>query len=146
MNLSIPQYKNCWKWSHTMFSYRIQGSKCVKCNGSHKSKNHCDFGWCCKANNKINPLRLETKKGKPCSHSFKCLNCFRDHQADSNLYPFWRIGSTGSGNRKSILRSVKTDPSQFVLKQMTHYNNDCEEPQNSFTKCSQKLFNCQYSP
>jgi len=90
MNLGIPQCKNCWKWGHMTFSCRIQGSKCVKCNGLHKSENHRDFGWCYKANDKINPPRLETKKEEPCPHSFKCLNCHGDHQADSNLCPFWR--------------------------------------------------------
>ena len=90
MNPGIPQCKNCWKWGHTIFSCRIQGSKCVKCNGPHKSENHHDFGWCYKANTKINPPRLETKKGEPCPHSFKCLNCHGDHQVDSNLCPFWR--------------------------------------------------------
>jgi len=53
---------------------------------------------------------------------------------------------TGNGNRKSILRSVKTGPSQFVLKQMAKYNNDCEEHQNSFTKCLQELAYRQYPP
>ena len=90
MNPGIPQCKNCWKWGHTTFSCRIQGSKCIKCHGSHKSKNHCDFRWCCKANAKINPPRLETKKGELCSYSFKCLNCHGDYQVDSNLCPFWR--------------------------------------------------------
>ena len=79
MNPDVPQYKNCWKWGHTTFSCRIQESKCVKCNGPHKSKNHREFGWCCKANDKINLLRLETKKGEPCPHSFKCSNCQGDH-------------------------------------------------------------------
>ena len=54
------------------------------------------------------------------------------------------IGLTGSGNRKSILRSMKTGPSQFVLKQTAKYNNDCEEHQNSFTKHSQELAYRQY--
>ena len=76
MNPGIPQCKNCWKWGHVTFSCRIQGSKCIKCNGPHKSKNHHEFWWCCKANAKINPLRLETKKEKLCLHSFKCLNCY----------------------------------------------------------------------
>jgi len=89
MNPGVSQCKNCWKWGHTTFSCRIQGSKCVKCNGPHKSENHREFGWCCKANDKINPPRLETKKGDPCSHTFKCLNCHGDHQADSNACPFW---------------------------------------------------------
>jgi len=90
MNPGVPQCKNCWKWEHVTFSCRIQGSKCVKCNGPHKSENHREFGWCCKPNDKINPPRLETKKGKSCPHLFKCLNCHGDHQADSNVCLFWR--------------------------------------------------------
>ena len=62
-------------------SCRIQGFKCVKYNGPHKSKNHCQFGWCCKANKKTNPSRLETKEGKPCLYIFKCSNCCDNHQA-----------------------------------------------------------------
>jgi len=37
---------------------------------------------------KKNPLYLETKKGEPCPHTFKCSNCQGDHQADSSLCPF----------------------------------------------------------
>ena len=40
MNPSVPQCKNCWKWKHATFSCRIQGAKCVKCNGPHKSEHH----------------------------------------------------------------------------------------------------------
>jgi len=90
MNPGVPQCKNCWKWGHSTLSCRIQGAKCVKCNGPHKSEHHREFGWCCKANDKINPPRLETKKGEPCPHVFKCSNCKGDHQADSNACPFWR--------------------------------------------------------
>ena len=90
MNSGIPQCKNCWKWGHATFSCKIQEAKCVKCNGLHKSEHHQEFGWYCKANAKINPPRLETKKGEPCPHSFKCPNCRGDHQADSNQCPFWR--------------------------------------------------------
>jgi len=79
MNPGIPQYKNCWKWGHATFSCRIQGAKCVKCNSLHKSEHHREFRWCCKANTKINLPRLETKKGEPCPHSFKCSNCHGDH-------------------------------------------------------------------
>jgi len=50
-------------------------------------------------------------------------------------------GSTENGNKENMLRSVKTDPSQFILVWMANFKNDCEEPKNSFTKCSQKLFN-----
>jgi len=90
MNPGVPLCKNCWKWGHATLSCRIQGARCVKCNGPHKSEHHREFGWCCKANDKTNPPRLETKKGKPCPHSFKCSNCKGDHQADSVHCPFWR--------------------------------------------------------
>ena len=43
-NPGVPQCKNCWRWGHLTFSCKIQGSKCVKCNSSHKSENHCEFG------------------------------------------------------------------------------------------------------
>ena len=50
INPDIPQYKNCWKWEHTMFSYCFQESRYIKYNELHKSEHHCYFGWCCKAN------------------------------------------------------------------------------------------------
>jgi len=75
---------------HATMSCRIQGAKCMKCNGPHKSEYHREFGWCCKANDKTNLPRLETKKGESCPHSFKCSNCKGDHQADSVHCPFWR--------------------------------------------------------
>ena len=75
INPGISQCKNCWKWGHTTFSYRIQGAKYIKYNGSHKSKHHQYFAWCCKANKITNPPKFETKKGKLCPYSFKCSNC-----------------------------------------------------------------------
>ena len=90
MNSGVLLCKNCWKWGHATLSCRIQGAKYIKCNGPHKSEHHREFGWCCKANDKTNPPRLETRKGEPCSHSFKCSNCKGDHQADSVHCPFWR--------------------------------------------------------
>ena len=88
MNPGVLQCKNCWKWGHITFSCRIQGSKYINCNRLHKSNNYCEFSWCCKANNKLNPPHLKTKKDEPCPHSFKCPNCQHDHQADFNLYQF----------------------------------------------------------
>ena len=44
VNPSIPQCKNCWKWGHSTFSYRIQGSKYIKYNRPHKLENHHKFG------------------------------------------------------------------------------------------------------
>jgi len=75
MNPEVPQCKNCWKWGHTAGVCHIQGAKYVRCNSSHLSEHYCHFAWCYKANNKINPSRLEIKKGKLCPYSFKCLNC-----------------------------------------------------------------------
>ena len=90
MNPGVPQCKNCWRWGHSTFSCRIQGAKCTKCNGPHKSEHHWEFRWCCKANAKTNPSRLETNKGKSCPHSFKCSNCKGNYQANSNSCPFWK--------------------------------------------------------
>ena len=89
-NPGVPQCKNCWRWGHSTFSCRIQGSKCIKYNSPHKSENHREFGCCCKANKKTNPPWLETKKGEPCPYSFKCLNCRGNHQADSTQCLFWK--------------------------------------------------------
>ena len=89
-NTGVPQCKNCWKWSYSTFSCRIQGSKCVKYNGPHKSENYCEYGWCCKANKKINLLCLKTKKGNLCPYLFKCSNCCGNHQANFTICPFWR--------------------------------------------------------
>ena len=84
MNHGVPQCKNCCKWEYITFLCRIQRSKYVKCNGFYKSEHHHHFVWCCKANPKTNPPRLETKQSKLCFHSFKCLNCKDDHQVDLN--------------------------------------------------------------
>ena len=40
MNLGVLQYKNCWKWGHTTFMCRIQGSKCIKYNRPYCHKLH----------------------------------------------------------------------------------------------------------
>ena len=90
MNSNISQCKNCWKWGHLAGVCHIQGSKCAKCNGPHLTDNHCDFAWCCKANNKVNLPKLETKKDKPCPHMFKCFNCKGSHLADSVDCLFWK--------------------------------------------------------
>jgi len=44
MNPGVLQCKNCWKWGHSTFLCRIQGAKCIKYNGSHKSEHHREFG------------------------------------------------------------------------------------------------------
>ena len=69
MNPGIPQCKNCWKWGHSTFSCRVQGAKCVKCNGPHKSEHHRKFGWCCKATVKTNPLLWQPLDTKSNDHT-----------------------------------------------------------------------------
>jgi len=61
MNLRVLQCKNCWKWGHITFSYRIQGSRCIKCNSLHRTEHHYHFSWCYKVNKKTNSSRLEMK-------------------------------------------------------------------------------------
>jgi len=90
MNPGVPQCHNCWKWGHSIFSCHAHGSRCQKYSGSHKLEHHRDLAWCCKANSKLNPPRLETTKGEPCPHSFKCINCKGKHMADDNKCPFWK--------------------------------------------------------
>ena len=90
INPSIPQYKNCWRWGHVTFSYCIQDAKYIKCNSPHKTEYHWEFVWYYKANEKMNPSCLKTKKGNLCPHTFKCSNCWGNYQADSNVCSFWR--------------------------------------------------------
>ena len=90
MNPDISQCKNCWKWGHLAGVCRIQDLKCAKYNGPYLTDNHHNFTWCCKANNKLNSPRLETKKSEPCPHLFKCLNCKSSHVADSIECLFWK--------------------------------------------------------
>ena len=104
INLRVLQCKNSWKWGHTTFSYRIQEAKYVKYNSPHKSENYCQFGQCCKANNKINPPYFETKKGKPYLYVFKYSNCYGDHQTDSNQCLFWKYRFNYDWHNKKIVK------------------------------------------
>ena len=130
MNSGVSQCKNCWKWGHATFLCRIQGAKYVKCNGLHKSEHHREFGWCCKANDKINPPRLETKSVRTVVETTL--------PTPINVR-FGTTGSTGSGTRENMLRSVRIDLNYFVLKRMTLLINDCGKSQGLFVKCLQEL-------
>jgi len=66
------------------------GSRCQKCSGPHKLEHHRNMAWCCKANPKINPSRLETKPDEPHPHTFKCINCKGEHMANNTKWPFWK--------------------------------------------------------
>jgi len=114
MNPGVPLCKNCWKWGHATFSCRIQGTRCVKCNGPHKSEHHREFGWCCKANDKTNPPRLETKKGEPCPHYSSAPIVKETTKLTQFTVHFGDIDSIVSGMLKSILRSVRTGRNHFI--------------------------------
>jgi len=45
MNQRVLQCKNCWKWDHTTFLYRMQELRYVKYNspGPHKTEHYCQF-------------------------------------------------------------------------------------------------------
>ena len=138
MNLCVPQCKNCWKWGHMASVCYIQWTKCVKCNGPHLISHHCYFAWCCKANNKTNPPRLETKKGKSCSYLFKCLNCKGDHQVDSNECPFWRYCFNKEWHIKEYAKLWKLGGTQLVwLWTLAKY--DFERSEGFFHKMSRKI-------
>ena len=88
---------------------RIQGVKCVKCNGPHKSEHHCQFAWCCKANEKTNPSRLETKK-KNCALTPSSVWITK-----GTISQIWTYALSGSinlienGIQKNIKSFVKVD-------------------------------------
>ena len=90
MNPGVPQCYNCWKWGYITFACCAYRSKCQKCGSPHKLEHHRDMAWCCKANEKTNPPRLETKKGEPCPHKFKCINCKNNHLTDDPTCPYWK--------------------------------------------------------
>jgi len=115
MNPGIPQCHNCWKWGHSTFSCRVHSSKCQKCSGPHKLEHHRDLAGCCKANPKLNPPCLETAKGLPCSHSFKCINCKGDHMADDYKCPFWRNCFNRNWHSKKAQEAWETRANSICL-------------------------------
>ena len=62
MSPDILQCKNCWKQGYSTDVCKIQDAKCVKYSSPYQTIHHCEFTWYCKANNKINPSRLEKKR------------------------------------------------------------------------------------
>jgi len=56
------------------------------------------------------------------------------------------IDSTRSGNRRSMLRSMKTGSSWFTLWGAVNLNNDHTKPQNLLAKCLKELTHRQHHP
>jgi len=123
-NYRIPQYKNCWRWDHLTFSCRIQGSKYIKCNEPHKSENHCKFGWCCKANEKLIHYALKPKKVNH-AHTCSSIPIVKANIRQTPQYVHsGRTTSIESGTRRSTLRSMETESNQFIQLGMGIFNND----------------------
>jgi len=59
---------------------------------------------------------------------------------------FGTTGSIGSGTRENMLRSMRIDLNQLILKQMMLLINDCGKSQDLFAKYSQELSLSQHSP
>ena len=79
INSGISQCRNWWKWDHSIFVCYIYGFKYQKCNNPQKLEHYREMAWYCKINFKTNFPRLETKKEKPYTHLFKCINCKDEH-------------------------------------------------------------------
>ena len=88
MNPGILQCYNCQKWGHSTFLCRANSLRFQKYSDLHRLEYHRDMAWYCKANPKTNLPRLETRQGKPCPHSFKCINCKGEHLANNHSYLF----------------------------------------------------------
>ena len=54
------------------------------------------------------------------------------------------IGSTKSGNRRNMLRSMKTGSGQFTPWEVSNFNNDFTKPQNIFAKCLKEFTHYQH--
>ena len=87
MNPGVPQYKNYWKWEHSTLSYCSYISRYAKYYRAHTTKHHREKAWCCMDNKKAN--HMATKEDELCPHTFKCMNCKGNHQADSYSCPYW---------------------------------------------------------
>jgi hypothetical protein len=90
MHPGMPQCHNCWCWGHPTHKCYTHVLCCPKCGGAHCLENHRSHGSCCKAHPKMNPPREATAVREPCTHTFKCLNCKGDHQADDYKCPYFQ--------------------------------------------------------
>lgn len=69
--------------------------------------------WYCKANDKINLLRLKTKKGKLCSYMFKYINCKGKYLVVTNVYSR-NMSLTVSSIQRKFKSSEKSKLAQFA--------------------------------
>ncbi|CAA7267562.1 unnamed protein product [Cyclocybe aegerita] len=85
----VPLCQRCWKWGHPTVACKAKQLSCPICLGPHEQKEHCQHAGCCKGNVKAKPPVPPTPRDQPCPHKGRCVNCHKDHAANSASCKFW---------------------------------------------------------
>ncbi|CAA7267769.1 unnamed protein product [Cyclocybe aegerita] len=85
----VPLCHCCWKWGHPTVACKAKQLSCPICLGPHEQKEHRQHAGCCKGNTKAKPPVPPTPHDQPCPHKGRCVNCHKDHAANSALCKFW---------------------------------------------------------
>ncbi|CAA7267352.1 unnamed protein product [Cyclocybe aegerita] len=67
----------------------VKQLSCPICSGPHEQKEHRQHAGCCKGNAKAKPPVPPTPRDQPCPHKGRCVNCHKDHAANSASCKFW---------------------------------------------------------
>ncbi|CAA7263242.1 unnamed protein product [Cyclocybe aegerita] len=81
--------QRCWKWGHPTVACKAKQLSCPICSGPHEQKEHRQHAGCCKGNMKGKPPVPPTPRDQPCPHKGHCVNCHKDHAANSASCKFW---------------------------------------------------------
>ena len=90
VNPGVALCQRCWKWGYPSSACHALQAKCLMCIGPHGREHHCTLSGCCKGNAKVTPPTSPTAEGMLCPHPSHCVNCRKDHPADSRKCNFWR--------------------------------------------------------
>ncbi|CAA7263692.1 unnamed protein product [Cyclocybe aegerita] len=85
----VPLCQRCWKWGHPTVTCKAKQLSCPICSGPHEQKEHRQHAGCCKGNAKAKPPVPPTPRDQPCPHKGRCVNCHKDHAANSASCKFW---------------------------------------------------------
>ncbi|CAA7263212.1 unnamed protein product [Cyclocybe aegerita] len=85
----VPLCQRCWKWGHPTVACKAKQLSCPICSGLHEQKEHRQHAGCCKGNAKAKPPVPPTPRDQPCPHKGHCVNCHKDHTANSASCKFW---------------------------------------------------------
>ncbi|CAA7263691.1 unnamed protein product [Cyclocybe aegerita] len=87
--LDSSPLRRCWKWGHPTVACKAKQLSCPICSGPHEQKEHRQHAGCCKGNAKAKPPVPPTPRDQPCPHKGRCVNCHKDHAANSASCKFW---------------------------------------------------------